>query len=382
MLSPYRPSPPMRPNLYPLAFLLLGAAPLAQAQTSPSIDRTDLPVIGDTLRLSQAAPALPASAPPLTRRGANQTWNYAALTPTAQRVERYANINTTATTLQFAFGPFGGVNRATLVSPQTLPALGAGLPITDPVEFYNLSNADFRSVGFGATVTGFGLPVTYQSQALQDVIYRFPLSYNSPADSSNSFFETPAVIASTGYLSQRRKRVNRPDAWGTLTTPFGTFQTVRVVTRIEDHDSLAVGGTSGQGLTLPVRREYKWLAKTIHVPVLTITTNVVNGQEVITNVEYRDIYRRIQLPTAAAAGKIAAPLTAWPTAAEAGTAVQLQLPATAEVEVTDLTGRLLGRFEQPKGASALPLNAAWQGTLLLRVRQADGATAVGKVVRY
>ncbi|TLM89983.1 hypothetical protein [Hymenobacter jeollabukensis] len=372
----------MRPNLYPLAFLLLGAAPLAQAQTSPSIDRTDLPVIGDTLRLSQAAPALPASAPPLTRRGANQTWNYAALTPTAQRVERYANINTTATTLQFAFGPFGGVNRATLVSPQTLPALGAGLPITDPVEFYNLSNADFRSVGFGATVTGFGLPVTYQSQALQDVIYRFPLSYNSPADSSNSFFETPAVIASTGYLSQRRKRVNRPDAWGTLTTPFGTFQTVRVVTRIEDHDSLAVGGTSGQGLTLPVRREYKWLAKTIHVPVLTITTNVVNGQEVITNVEYRDIYRRIQLPTAAAAGKIAAPLTAWPTAAEAGTAVQLQLPATAEVEVTDLTGRLLGRFEQPKGASALPLNAAWQGTLLLRVRQADGATAVGKVVRY
>ena len=363
--------------LYPFVSFLL-AAPAALAQTSPSIDRTDMPVIGDTLRLSQAAPVLPASAPPLTRRGANQTWNYAALTPLRQRVESYKNLNTTAATLQFAFGPLGGVNRATLVSPQPLPG-NLPVPISDPLEFYFLSNADYRSVGFGATVGGFGLPVTYQSQALQDVIYRFPLSFSSAADSSNSYFQIS--VPGTGYLSQRRKRVNRPDAWGTLTTPFGTFQTVRVVTRIQDHDSVAVGAGPGTGQTLPVRREYKWLAKGMHVPVLTITTNLVAGQEVVTGVEYRDVYRRIQLPTSTAAGK-AAPLTAWPTAAPAGEAVQLQLPAAAEVLVTDLAGRLLGRFQRPAGYSALPLNPAWQGPLLLRVRQADGATTVGKLVRY
>jgi hypothetical protein len=365
-------------QLYPLAFLLLLSAPAARAQTSPSIDRTDMPVIGDTLRLSQAAPTLPASAPPLTRRGANQTWNYAALTPVNQRVESYKNLNTTAATLQFAFGPLGGVNRATLVSPQTLPG-NLPIPISDPVEFYNLSNNDFRSVGFGATVSGFGLPVTYQSQALQDIIYRFPVSFSSARDSSNSYFQIS--VPGTGYLSQRRKRVNRVDAWGTLTTPFGTFQTVRVVTRIEDHDSVAVGAGAGTGQTLPVRREYKWLAKTIHVPVLTITTNQVGAQEVVTSVEYRDQYRRIQLPTATAAAK-AAPLTAWPTAAPAGEALRLQLPAAAEVTVTDLAGRVLGRSQQPQGPSALALNPAWQGTLLLRVRAADGMLAVGKVVRY
>lgn len=370
----------MRPHLYPLSFLLL-TAPAALAQTSPSIDRSDLPIVGDTLRLSQAAPVLPASAPPLTRRGPNQTWNYAALTPVAQRVESYKNLNTTAPTLQFVFGPLGGANRATLVSPQQLPALGGALPITDPVEFYNLSNADFRSVGFGATFGGFGVPVTYPSQAQQDVIYRFPLSFSSAPDSSSSFFETPPVVAGTGYLSQRRKRVNRPDAWGTLTTPFGTFQTVRVVTRLEDHDSLAVAGMPGQGLTLPVRRQYKWLAKTIHVPVLTITTVVTGGQEVVASVEYRDVYRRIQLPTATSAAQ-AAPLPAWPTAAPAGEAVNLQLATAAEVTVTDLTGRLLGRFQQPKGTSVLALSPAWQGVLLLRLRQADGTTAVGRLVRY
>lgn len=367
----------MRPHLYPLACLLV-AAPAALAQTSPSIDRTDMPVIGDTLRLSQAAPVLPASAPPLTRRGANQTWNYSALTPLRQRVESYKNINTTAATLQFTFGPLGGVNRATLVSPQNLPG-NLPIPISDPVEFYFLSAADYRSVGFGATISGFGLPVTYQSQALQDIIYRFPLSFSSAPDSSNSYFQVS--VPGTGYLSQRRKRVNRPDAWGTLTTPFGTFQTVRVVTRIQDHDSVAVGTGPGQGQTLPVQRQYKWLAKTIHVPVLTITTNLIGGQEVITSVEYRDVYRRIQLPTATTGSK-AAPLAAWPTAAPAGTAAQLQLPAPADLTITDLTGRLLGQFRQPAGLSALPLSPAWQGVLLLRLRQADGSTAVGRLVRY
>jgi hypothetical protein len=366
----------MRPNLYPL-FLLLTAAPAALAQTSPSIDRSDMPLIGDTLRLSQAAPMLPASAPPLTRRGANQTWNYAALTPTGQRVERYVNVNTTAPTLQFAFGPLGGVNRATLASPQNLPA-GLPLPISDPVEFYNTSNADFRSVGFGATVSGFGLPVTYQSQAQQDVIYRFPLSFSSAPDSSSSYFQIS--VPGTGYLSRRRKRVNRPDAWGTLTTPYGTFQTVRVVTRIEDHDSVAVGAGAGQGQMLPMRREYKWLAKTIHVPVLTITTNVIGGQEVVTGIEYRDAYRRLLNPLSAAHGR--APLTAWPTAAPAGEAVRLQLSAAATVQVTDLAGRVLGEFALKSGGQLLPLPAQWRGTLVLRVQQADGQRAVGKLVRY
>ncbi|GAB2966329.1 hypothetical protein GCM10027048_40790 [Hymenobacter coalescens] len=367
----------MRPNLYPL-LLLLSVSPAAWAQTSPSIDRTDMPVIGDTLRLSQAAPGLPAGAPPLTRRGPNQTWNYAALTPTAQRVERYVPLNTTAPTLQFTFGPLGGVNRATLVSPRSLPA-GLPVPIADPVEFYNLSTNDFRSVGFGGTVSGFGVPVTYQSQAQQDVIYRFPLSFSSPADSSNSYFQIS--LPGTGYLSQRRKRVNRPDAWGTLTTPFGTFQTVRLVTRLEDHDSVVVGAGPGQGQTLPVRREYKWLAKTVHVPVLTITTSQVGGQEIITAVEYRDVYRRLR-PLSAAGGRPSRPLTAWPTGAPAGEAVHLQLPAPADVQVTDATGRMLGRYRLASGTQQLPLEAAWQGLLLLRVSQADGTVSRGKLVRY
>ncbi|MBF9142210.1 hypothetical protein [Hymenobacter properus] len=379
-----------------LPFLLLLAGP-ALAQTSPIIDRTDMPALTtgvDSLRLSVASPVLPATAPPLTRRGANQTWNYAGLVPTSQRVETYLPLATvTGTSLFYAltFGALGGVNRATVAAQQPLPLAAAGvLPITDTYQFYNVSAStaaqqDFRSVGFGGTLAGTAVPVTYASQAQQDVIYRFPLSFASAADSSNSYFTTPATAAAVGYLSQKRKRVNKPDAWGTLTTPFGTFQTVRVVTRLQDHDSISVGGIS-QGFDVPVTREYKWLAKTHHVPVLTITTTLVAGQETVTNVEYRDIYRRIvRLSTRDAATDAA--LSAYPNPSAVGSPLLLSLPAGSgplTVSATDLVGRQLFRrsFGSPGRELVLGAEAfgSFRGVALLTLTTARG-TATRRVVR-
>ena len=96
---------------------------------------------------------------------------------------------------------------------------------------------------------------------------------------------------------------------------------MRVVTRLQDHDSVSVGGIS-QGFDLPITREYKWLAKTHHVPLLTITTTLIAGAETITSVEYRDIYRRIvRLGTRDAATEAA--LAAYPNPSAAGTPLTL-----------------------------------------------------------
>ena len=383
-----------------LPLLLLAAAPALAQNTSPVIDRSDLPslTVGvDSLRLSVAGPVLPASAPPLTQRGANQSWNYAGLVPVSQRVESYVPASVvTATSLfySFTFGPLGGVNRATVASPQALPVpAGANLPIalTDTYQFFNLAAAgatpqDFRSVGFGASLNGTAIPVTYASATQQDVIYRFPLSFASPADSSSSFFSTPAAIATVGYLSQKRKRVNKPDAWGTLTTPFGTFQTVRIVTKLIDHDSVAFGGTPGQGFDIPLTREYKWLAKGQHVPVLTITTRLLAGQEVVSGVEYRDSYRRIiRLGTRDAV--LEAGLAAAPNPSAVGSALTISVPAGSgplTVSATDVVGRLLFRRSFDGGASSIRLESeafgGFRGMVLLSVQTARG-TATRRVVR-
>ncbi|GAA4375083.1 hypothetical protein GCM10023186_07350 [Hymenobacter koreensis] len=374
---------------------MLLAAPV-WAQVSPIIDRTDMPAVTaaapvDTMRISRAAPTLPPSAPPLSRRGANQTWNYGALVATAQAVDRYVAVSATFPIYQLSFGVLGGVNRATVASPEPLPAgLGGTLPITDPYQFYNVSAAtapaqDYRSVGFGGTLNGFQVPVTYRSQAEQDVIYRFPLSFASAPDSSVSFLETPAAAAATGYFNRRRKRVNTVDAWGTLTTPFGTFQTVRVVSKLIDRDSIALGGMPGFGIAVPVTREYKWLAKTHHVPLLTITTQMLGGVETITAVQYRDIYRRIVLAARPTANL--PELTVFPNPVATGQSTHLSglgsgLKAT--VTATDLAGRML--FEQTlavtQGACTIPADAfgAFRGVALLTVQTAQGV-AVRRVVR-
>ncbi|GAC1593004.1 MAG: hypothetical protein NVS3B25_14320 [Hymenobacter sp.] len=373
------------------ALLLLNIGPALAQPASPVIDRTDLPVPGDTLRLSTAA-ALPASAPPLTQRGPAQTWNYAALAPTAQRVERYVALSATAPAYQFTFGLLGGVNRATVAAPQPLPAVtGTALPFSDPYQFYSVTASgaavqDFRSVGFGATVGGFSLPVTYASQAQQDVIYRLPLSYASLPDSSSSFFATPTATAGVGYLSQKRKRVNRVDAWGMLTTPFGTFQTVRVVSKLTDHDSVAFGGAPGTGANLPVTREYKWLAKAQHVPLLTIITQQVAGREVVTTVEYRDIYRRL-VRLAARDAAIEAALAVYPNPSAVGSPLTLAVPPGSgplTVSATDLVGRQLFRRSVPTLAGVLSLSSdafgAFRGVALLTVATRQG-TATRWVVR-
>jgi hypothetical protein len=378
-----------------ILYLLFVAATPALAQ-SPSIDRSDMPAATtarpvDSLRLSTALPVLPMGTPPLSQRGANQTWNYASLAPVSQTVESYVLLSATAPIYQLSFGILGGVNRATLASPQTLP-LPAGLPVpfTDPYQFYNLSAAgaatqELRSVGFGATLTTFQVPVTYATQAQQDVIYRFPLSYASQPDSSNSFFAIS--VPGTGYLSQKRKRVNRPDAWGTLTTPFGTFQTVRVMTKLIDHDSIAFGPIPGTGFDLPVTREYKWLAKTQHVPVLTITTQELAGQETITRVQYRDQYRRLGLPTASRSAELSQALAAYPNPSAVGSALTLKVPVGSgplTVSATDLAGRELFRRGFGGSNGSISLDAAtfgsFRGVALLTVTSSQG-TATRRVVR-
>lgn len=375
-----------------LLLALALAAGTAQAQTSPVITAADMPAVGDSLRLSLTA-ALPASAPPLTRNGANQTWSYAGLVPAAQRVERYADVSTAAGAfLQLTFNNslFSPDTRATLVSPRSLPlppGTSLTLPITDPLEFYNVSAADFRSVGYGATLSGTAVPVTYATKAQQDVIYRFPLSFSSGSQISNSFLATPALVASSGYFSQRRQRTNLPDAWGTLTTPFGTFQTVRVVTTLADHDSVAVGAAPGQGLTLPLTRQYKWLANGVHVPVLTITTTEVAGQQTVVAVEYRDSYRRL-VPLATRDAATDAVLSAYPNPSPVGAALRLVVPASSasfSVAATDLLGRQLfnRRFSGSPGGSVVLEAAAFgafRGVLLLTVQTAQG-TATRRVVR-
>lgn len=224
-----------------------------------TINRDDMPDTGDTIRLSNA---LVTNAFDPSQTGPGYTWDYSALLPQTQVVEGYVSPQSTPFLYQIIFTQ----NVANLASPINDITFLPDFPVTDAYIFYKESNTNYIRAGYAATIAGVPVPMKFD---VPELLYTFPLTANSPADSSTSLysFQFPGV----GYFSIERKRVNSVDGWGNLTTPYGTFPTLRVKSVVYEYDSIYIDSVQ---FGAPVNRlytEYKWLANGKGIPVLTIT---------------------------------------------------------------------------------------------------------------
>jgi hypothetical protein len=137
------------------------------------------------------------------------------------------------------------------------------------------------------------LPLPFEYN-LPDFVYNFPLSYLNT--DSCDFQYKPHHLIPTGtlpfYYGGVGKRINEVDGWGTLITPFGSFQTLRIRSTIMQTDTLYLDSTIGGFSTpRPTRIEYKWLAAGKKIPVLQIDENIILGAPVVSNVTYIDSLR-------------------------------------------------------------------------------------------
>ncbi|HOS48184.1 MAG TPA: T9SS type A sorting domain-containing protein [Bacteroidia bacterium] len=266
------------------ACILLMSAQSVDAQIT--IGNSDMAVAGDTFRVSIAnfAPV----GTDLSITGANTTWDYSALQYTSQDVDTFLATSATATfyALYFLNSPLNS-NRASVASRgPDLSAAGGAVPVSDVFNFYYASSSLYQQVGFGANISGVTTPIAYSNK---DKIYNFPVSFGD-ADSCDSNYSLS--VPGIGYVEGQQHRVNNVDGWGSLTTPFGTFNTIRVVSELTGQDSLYLD-TLGFGFSFPRNktREYKWLATNSGIPELQINTTVLGGSEIISSIRYRDIYR-------------------------------------------------------------------------------------------
>ncbi|MBK9357416.1 MAG: T9SS type A sorting domain-containing protein [Bacteroidales bacterium] len=224
-----------------------------------TITRDDMPDVGDTIRLSNAA-LLFGIDPSAT--GPDFTWNFTSLQPQSQVVEGYVSPQSTPFIYQIIFNQ----SVANLASPlQSLDFLPE-FEVTDAYIFYKESAGNYVRAGYAAAIMGVPVPMKFDHPEL---LYTFPLQENSPADSSLSAYslELPGL----GFFSIERKRVNDVDGWGLLSTPFGTYNTLRMKSEVYERDSLFIDSLQ---IGVPVNRhytEYQWLANGFGIPVLTIT---------------------------------------------------------------------------------------------------------------
>lgn len=238
--------------------ILILFAAVVQLRGQVVITTDDMPDIGDTVRVSQADAGGLAD-PAVT--GYNFSWDYSALEPNSQNVIQYVSPTTTPYLYQIAFNPMV----TNLASPISSLDFFPG-EVTDAYTFYKNTSTEYVCAGYAASVSGIPIPLKY-SQA--EHLYKFPLSVSSVPDSSISDFvlDYPGVA----YLSINKKRVNSVDGSGSLTTPFGTFNTLRVKSVINEHDSIYLDSLQAG---IPLNRyytEYKWLSNEYPEPILIIT---------------------------------------------------------------------------------------------------------------
>jgi hypothetical protein len=243
-----------------------------------TVMQSDMPNAGDSILISVTNSVGP-NDPMLTGPGYN--WDYSMLTPNLQRYEKFDSPFDFPSPFNLIFNIFNtsyGRDNNTLTS---IPLPGVSFDAA--YDFIKESSSKFRQIGAGYTINGTPLPFLYSSD---DVIYRFPMNYLN-TDSCDYKYGLP--IPTIGYYGETGHRVNVVDGWGDVTTPYGTFDAVRVFSTISAVDSIEIDAFGfGTNIPQPLKYQFKWLATAKQIPVLEIDATDILGTMTVNNVQYID----------------------------------------------------------------------------------------------
>jgi hypothetical protein len=343
----------MRAALSIIAFFCAGAL---CAQSPITISNANMPSSGDTLRYSNAQIS---SLGNYTQTGANYSWNFSSLVPTSQGVRNFkASFQT-----PYAFF-FLGLNE---YGEKIADTLGAGpLVMTNYYDFYKKQTspvAAFIADGVGITFSAVPVPSYYSDK---DELYMFPMSYPQ-YDSTTFKFTTasnsliPIQYSKTGY------RITVVDGWGSITTPYGTANCLRLITTQYSQDSVKNNILPLLSFGFPnYQRSYQWMTTSTKIPFLEITGNLVGNNFTPTQARYRDNARTItgiqqhQMPE----------LAMYPNPVK--DYIFLNIPAEKNIsaEIMSIAGQLVSRQgAEPFGGAGQKLNMSSlpQGLYLMKI---------------
>ena len=262
-----------------------------------TLTNADFATTGDTVRMSSAMdPTID-----FTTTGPSQNWDFSNLTPTIQGIKYFQPVSNAGAFVNFIFGTFAPVKyQASYFLPSTdlpLQQITSFLPIgiEDVFQFTKRAADSITSVGIAMTVSfnGSATTIPIQSDTIETP-YDFPLAFG------NTHFSRGATSVDFNPIynakwNQHRTRLTTVDGYGSITTPFGTFEALRIRHDIDEIDSLYtelpfIGGT-WIPLDIPASHQYEWWANGEKEPILRINTTEILGNETVTDIEYRDIYR-------------------------------------------------------------------------------------------
>ena len=256
-----------------------------------TLEHTDYLPAGDTARVSQATD----ETIDYVTTGPNSVWDFTNLQAETQSLVDPFLVSNAGFLVQIRFGSFAPARYSSdyYNSYTGIPfdQFGTFLPVNieDVFRFTKIDEDSISFTGYSMLIDGNDVP--FQSDTIE-VPMRFPMNYGDNY-SGRAYSKVDFNPIFNGIFIQYRQRETEVDGHGSLLTPYGNFNTIRVKHTIEEQDSLYAdlfGFATWIPLNLPTQRIYEWWAKDELVPVMKIETQEINGDEVVTLIEYKDIY--------------------------------------------------------------------------------------------
>lgn len=279
---------------YFLSFFTVLLMGLFAHQTSAQITvlSSDFPGKGDTVRYSVTNNIFNN----YIATGADYNWNFSNLTPQSQTLMKHLSVDDADIITQSLFGSFVIPKyRATYYLPaRELPlATLSGflnLPVDEIYRFYRKTSDEMTVVGLSISAMGFGIGKRADSI---EIAYKFPMEFGQNYNSEGSVDLDLSAVAPF-RLKQFRTRESEVDGWGTITTPYGTFECLRIHHIINEFDSIQLdlgNGPTWIPIPIPTIHEYEWWTNDQNGPILKAKANEILGFQLFNEVMYRDVFR-------------------------------------------------------------------------------------------
>ena len=256
-----------------------------------TLSGNDFAGANDTVRISQTMdPVID-----YTLTGPNFSWDFSGLTAASQYLKYFQPVSNSTILVEAEYGFTATTEyKATyFLESRDIPIdqLNQFLPaeLSDLNQFSRKTADSITSLGYSLSVNGQALP--FKSDTIE-THYKFPTNYEDTF-STRGYTYIDLNPVTDFKLKQYRQRTSVVDGFGTLITPFGTFEVLRIKSVINELDSVYqtfFGGGSWNVLPLTVTTEYEWWAQGKDEAMLKIVATENNGTPQIRSIEYQDIY--------------------------------------------------------------------------------------------
>ncbi|HEY0029314.1 MAG TPA: T9SS type A sorting domain-containing protein [Bacteroidia bacterium] len=317
----------MKKNLLIISALVFGAFGAKAQITITTADVAFPPAL-----IQQAHDTLPTVS--AGSSGINQTWNMTAL-----QTHSLDSLNFIAPGWAPESAEFPGSNLAVQFSG---PENAYGYASNTASSMTLLGNS--AEVDFGG-----GLDTLVQKNTPAEILTNFPSTYLSNFTNnyvSEAMFEL-GFDPGVGFTidSARQKSVvtktSNVDAWGTITTPLGSFPSLRYHVEKRNVDSLfikAFGAWSFFQETIDSTKQYSWWANSIGFPLVDATIDWATGA--VTSVDWL----KTPLTAGINVSTVSSAVNVYPNPAQNDITFMLESAKVSAVQVYDIAGRMIDSY--------------------------------------